>query len=141
VTGFFDTSVLVAAFVEGHAHHTRSFEILAGSTKETAFCSAHTLAEAYAVLTRLPVKPRIEPEHAMLFLQEVRSRITIVSLGEADYFTTLEALAERSVGGGLIYDALLMRCASNSGADVIYTWNTKHFQRVAPQLADRIRTP
>jgi predicted nucleic acid-binding protein len=43
--------------------------------------------------------------------------------------------------GERIYDALLLACARKSGADVIYTFNSRHFIRVAPDLTDRIQAP
>jgi len=41
----------------------------------------------------------------------------------------------------MIYDALLLACARKCGADVIYTFNTDHFVRIAPDLAERIQAP
>ena len=46
-----------------------------------------------------------------------------------------------AAAGGLVYDALLLRCALKSRAEAIYTWNTKHFRRLSPESAARIRTP
>jgi predicted nucleic acid-binding protein len=43
--------------------------------------------------------------------------------------------------GGIIYDALILACARKVQAERIYTWNVKHFQMVAPDLAGRIVTP
>lgn len=60
----FDTSVLVAALVKPHPAHTRAFPWLkkAKSGELTMIVSSHTLAEIYAVLTTLPVSPRITPD-------------------------------------------------------------------------------
>ena len=41
----------------------------------------------------------------------------------------------------IVYDALLKACARKCKAQVIYTFNERHFTRVAPDPADRIRTP
>ena len=59
----FDTSVLVAACIEGHPKHERALPWLSkAKAQEFEFVvSSHTLAELYAVLTTLPVKPRISP--------------------------------------------------------------------------------
>ena len=35
----------------------------------------------------------------------------------------------------------VLPCARKIQAEKIYTWNVKHFQMVAPDLADRIVTP
>jgi predicted nucleic acid-binding protein len=45
------------------------------------------------------------------------------------------------LASGKICDALLLACAVKSEAQVIYTWNLKHFQSIAPHLADRIQDP
>lgn len=138
---FFDTSVLVAAFRGDHVHHERSLRLFAASTTKDAACSLHTLAELFAVLTALPVKPPISPEHAMLFVDEIRARITPVSLDSQDYYQTLRAAADRGLSGGRIYDALLLRCARKCNAQAIYTWNVRHFEAIAPDLAGRLRMP
>jgi len=49
-------------------------------------CGIHSLAEVYAVMSSLPAVPGIPPEQAMVFLEEVRSRLTVVSLDEKEYF-------------------------------------------------------
>jgi predicted nucleic acid-binding protein len=45
------------------------------------------------------------------------------------------------LSGGIIYDALLIACARKIDAERIYTWNVRHFQMVAPDLAERIVEP
>jgi predicted nucleic acid-binding protein len=68
----FDTSVLVAAFIEGHPKHERALPWLSkAKAQEFEFVvSSHTLAALYAVLTTLPVKPRISPNVSWRLLQE-----------------------------------------------------------------------
>jgi len=138
---FFDTSVLVAVFLGDHPHHKASAMVFAGADKKHSACGAHTLAELYSTLTSLPLKPMIAPEQAMLFLEDVRSRLSLVALNEAEYFATIERAAERRSSGGRVYDALLLRCALKAKADTIYTWNLKHFQQLAPEIASAIKTP
>jgi len=99
------------------------------------------MAEVYATMTVLPVKPVIPPEQVLLFVQEIRDRLAIVTLDGEEYFETLRESAARGWTSGKIYDALLLRCALKVKARTIYTWNLKHFQAVAPAMADRIRTP
>ena len=66
---FFDTSVLVPVFHADHIHHQSSFDLFVQFNPQTGFCSAHTLAEVYSTLTRMPGKHRISPDQAMLFIQ------------------------------------------------------------------------
>lgn len=138
---FFDTSILVAAFWEDHPHHQISLNVFSATRKKEAACAAHSLAEVYAVMTRLPVRPVVTGEQAMLFVHEMRDRLTVITLTENDYYATLQEAAERGHLGGRIYDALLLRCAAIAKAETIYTWNLKHFQHLAPDIASKIQTP
>ena len=138
---FLDSSVLVAAFWEGHVHHEPSFRRLAAAEKSRSACALHSLAEVYAVMTALPVRPVIPPEQAVLFVEEIRSRLTLVSLDAGEYTETIRDAANRGFTSGRIYDALLLRCAAKARAEIIYTWDLRHFRGAAPHLADRIRNP
>jgi predicted nucleic acid-binding protein len=141
VSEFFDTSVLVAAFLGDHPHHKASAKVFAGAGKKHSFCGTHTLAELYSALTSLPLKPMIAPEQALLFLGDVRSRLSSIALDEEEYFAVIEKTAERRISGGRIYDSLLLQCARKAKADTIYTWNLKHFQQLAPDIASQIKNP
>ncbi len=92
-------------------------------------------------MTALPVKDVIPPDQALLFVQEVRERLTVVTLNEDEYYETIQQAAERGFASGRIYDALLLRCAAKIKAEVIYTWNVKHFKAIDPKQAHKIETP
>jgi predicted nucleic acid-binding protein len=141
VKQFFDTSVLVAAFWGGHRDHAASIKLLGAADKRQSACAMHSLAEVYATMTALPVRPILPPEQVLLFVQEVRDRLTIVSLDEREYFATIQQAAAAGFTSGRVYDALLLSCAVKAKAQVIYTWNLKHFLAIAPEQATRIRTP
>jgi len=138
---FFDTSVLIAAFWAGHPDHLASLKRLSAASRVRSACGIHTLAEVYATMTALPVKPPIPPEQVMLFASEVRDRLTLVSLDDSEYFEAIKTSAERGFTSGRVYDALLLACAVKVRAQIIYTWNLGHFRAIAPQLGSRIRTP
>ena len=139
---FFDSSVLVAAFYQAHVHHEASLAAIAAASKKTAFCAAHTLAEVSSVMTRLPVRPRISPDQGLLFVESIRERFSVVALVEKEYSEVIAAAAERGIGGGKIYDALILRCAAKSKAEAIFTWNLDDFRAlVSDELAARLRTP
>jgi predicted nucleic acid-binding protein len=138
---FFDTSVLIAASDAAHPHHPRSRPLLAAATPERAACGAHTLAEVYAVLSRLPGGKKVRPELAGHLVDQIVMRMTVVPLGAEEYATTLRAAARRGLAGGIIFDAILLACARKVDAQRIYTWNEKQFRLVAPDLSDRITTP
>jgi len=133
---FLDTSVLVAAVVENHADHVRSFSVLdrVQSGKDEGFVSAHGLAETYATLTKLPPPFRHSPEQALLSIQEnILKHFKIVSLSGSDYAAVLKEAALVRMQGGTIYDALHLKSASKEALGKIFTLNLRHFRAVAPQ--------
>jgi len=138
---FFDTSVLVSAFVEEHVHHERSLAAFLRADKKSGSCSAHSLLEFYAVVTRLPGRDRISTDQVLLLAQNIRDRLAIISLSSEDYFAVLERTAEARVFGGTVYDILLAHCALKASAQILYTWNVKHFQQFGGEIAKIVRTP
>jgi len=138
---FFDTSVLLPCFFEDHEHHEASLSAFLKASQGRGCCGAHSLAELYATATRLPGKHRLSGEQILLFLGDVRERLTIVTLTADEYYGTLKDAAASGIVGGTIYDALLGRCAMKAEAQYIYTWNVKHFQQFSPEIVKRLRTP
>jgi hypothetical protein len=63
---------------------------LGAAGKKQSSCGLHSLTEVYAVMTALPVKPLLPPEQALLFVEEVRARLTLVSLDSEEYFTAIQ---------------------------------------------------
>ena len=139
--GFFDTSVLVPLFYRDHVHHGPSQELFIQFNQSTGCCGAHSLAEVYATLTRMPGKRRISGEQAMLFIGNIRERLSMVALSGEEYADALQASAARGIVGGAIYDAMLAHCALKSQAQAIYTWNTRHYALCGLEIAGRLRTP
>lgn len=137
----FDTSVLVAAILKQNVHHTRSLPAYLAANKKQACCAAHTLAEIYSTLTRLPGNQRMQCDQALLFLDDIRDRLAIVALNAEEYCSAIADAAANEVLGGTIYDALIAHCALKAGAKTIYTWNVEHFRRCGPEVARRVRTP
>src|SRR5436305_5966109 len=109
--GFFDTSVLVPVFYGDHVHHKASLEQFVRFDKSTGCCGAHSLAEVYSTLTRMPGKHRISAEQAMLFIGSIRERLSIIALTADEYADALQASSGRGIVGGGIYDAMLAHCA------------------------------
>jgi predicted nucleic acid-binding protein len=129
----FDTSVLVAAFIEGHPKHERALPWLSkAKAQEFEFVvSSHTLAELYAVLTTLPVKPRISPNVSWRLLHEnIEDVAKTVSLSSIEYKAVIKRASELGLSGGIIYDALIAKVAEKSKTERILTFNLKHFGRV-----------
>ena len=138
-----DTSVLVAAFVDAHPAHDRARTCikqgLAG--KVQLRLATHTLAELYAVLTTMPVSPRISPASAWRLIQSNTASMKFVALDEEDYRETLRGLGELELSGGVVYDGLIARAAQKAKADRLVTLNRKHFERVRPLGVEKIESP
>lgn len=139
-----DTSVLVAAMVESHPAHGRALPWLQRARQgeiDLVVCT-HTLAELYAVLTALPVRPRIGTDMARRLIREnVESNGTVVDLRSGDYRAVLDNQAALGLTGGSVYDALVAQAARKVGADRLLTLNEGDFRRVWPDAADRIAAP
>ena len=129
---FFDASVLVGAFYGDHPRHAACLRLLEDASKKTHFCAAHAVAELYAVMTRLPVRPRITSEQGLLFVENVRDYFSVITLSAAERFEAAAEAARRGLGGAKIYDLLTLRCALKAGAERIYALNLAEFARLAP---------
>jgi predicted nucleic acid-binding protein len=105
--------------------------------------SAHSLAEMYAILTRLPAPMRHSPEQALINIEEnVIPYFKIIALTAHDYTLLLREAALIGVQGGMIYDAVLLKAAIKSDAERIYTLNKRHFEALAHEdIRPRIFTP
>ena len=139
-----DTSVLVAAMVSAHPAHSRGLPWLskAHAGDFELLVSTHTLAELYAVLTRLPLRPRIQPGMAVRLIDEnVRARATVVSLSARDYSRVLSEAAQLGLAGGVVYDALIAHAARKADADQLVTLDPDDFRRVWPDAGERIVAP
>ena len=141
---YFDTSVLVSLAVAHHPQHELAYAAFRQvmTRRHEGFVSAHGLVETFSVLTRLPITPMVHPTEAYRFLSEsIVPRCTVVYLIEHDYMATLEAAAKAGLRGGVICDALQLRCAEKARCDRVYTFNISDFVRLAPHLGNRILRP
>lgn len=140
----FDTSVLVAAMVERHPMHSHAFPWLvrAKSGEFDMVVAAHTLAEVYAVLTTLPLVPRITPGVARrLIHSNVETTGRIISLSSQEYVSVIKNLSDSGLSGGIVYDALIIRAAQKADVKKILTLNANDFKRVWPEGEPRFVVP
>ena len=141
---YFDTTILVAASVADHSHHNQAIDALelSQSGKIESYVSGHSLYEVYAVLTRTPFHPAVYPSEALKILQEnILPYFKLVTITPQMYIETIRECADRGWIGGRIYDAIHLGCARESDCERIYTFNVRHFQQLAPDLAQRICAP
>jgi hypothetical protein len=90
------------AFVEDLKSHERCLAAYAPANKRVACCAAHSLAEVYAAVTRLPGAFRASPEQAILFLSDMEEHLTIVSLDAAEYSAIIRQAAANGILGATI---------------------------------------
>jgi predicted nucleic acid-binding protein len=142
---FLDTSVLIAAVISKHDAHPRAFPLLerVQNGKDEGFVGSHSLAEMYAILTKLPPPYRHAPEQALLSIEEnVLKHFKISGLTGNDYASLIREAAVAGIQGGTIYDALLLKCAEKSNPDRLFTLNLKHFLAVASSnMGPRLSAP
>jgi predicted nucleic acid-binding protein len=141
VKALFDTSVLMAAVREADQRHEVSYKLLMQFAPREASCAAHSLAELYAALTGMRPPNRLRPEQAALIVDQFKTNLDCIMLSAEEVVHAIHRTAALKLPGGIIYDALHLACARKVQAERIYTWNVKHFQMVAPDLAERIVTP
>lgn len=95
--------------------------------------STHGLAELFATLTALPLKPRLPPAEAHRLLQQsVLTRFTIIPLTAKHYADALALTVQQGLSSGAIYDALHLVGARAAGCDELLTFNLRHFHSLAP---------
>lgn len=144
-----DTSVLVAGVVRAHPRHTQCRPWLARfqAGDLDLVLAAHSLVELHAVLTTLPVKPRISPRTALQLAEEnllrpkPEGRAEVIALSVEDYLEVLATAGRLSLAGGVVYDALIARAAQTAKVEQLVTLNADHFRRVWPSGVDQVREP
>ncbi len=136
-----DTSALVATVCSWHEHHARTrVEIERRErTGEELVLAAHSLAETYAVLTRLPAPNRLRSGDALALLEANWRETRVVHLTAAETWRALRRAQGRDVVGGQTYDMLIAACALKAGVSTIVTWNVRHFAAVVPEIS--VETP
>lgn len=130
-----DTSCMVAAVCTWHVRHAAA----AGEIErrlargERMTISAHAIAEAYAVLTRLPAPHRLAPADAWTLVRtNFVDHAALVTLDAPAQVAVLAQLAGAGIGGGRTYDGLIAACAGASHAKALLTFNRRHFDPPPP---------
>jgi predicted nucleic acid-binding protein len=124
--------------IEAHPAHALALPWLqrVRNKVDIGLVATHSLAELYAILTTLPIKPRISPAvDQQLIKRNVLDVCEVVSLSGKDYATVIDRLSDLGITGGATY------AASKANADQVVTLNEQDFRRVHPDLADRISSP
>jgi predicted nucleic acid-binding protein len=131
----FDTSLIIAGLVESHPMHKRAFPWLkrAKANEFELIVASHTLAELYAVLSTLPIKPRITPLIVRkLIIENIEPNSKFISLTPGEYKSVIKQISELGLAGGIIYDALIAKVAQKSRVERLLTLNIDDFNRAWP---------
>ena len=134
-TFFVDTSCIIAAVCGWHKHHPEAAAEIERrlEDKERLATAAHALAEAYAVLTRLPPPHRLAPADALALLEgNFIDGARVVALDADGYRALLKRAARDRLSGGRTYDAIIAECAVRAQAATLLTFNALHFQALEP---------
>jgi predicted nucleic acid-binding protein len=143
VKAYFDTPVLVASCVESHEHFFQARGLLrqVHEKKIEGVMSCHGLAECFAVLTRPPYAPTLDPARAwQLLSHNILSGFELVTLSPTEYQDAVQRYAGNGWGGARLYDWLHIETARKSNCETIYTFNIRHFRQLAPDLGDQIKS-
>ena len=95
---------------------------------------AHSLAETYAVLTRLPGPNRLRSGDAIALLEANWRETPVAHLTAAETWDALRRAERRGVTGGQTYDMLIAACALKADASTIITWNLRHYAAAALEI-------
>lgn len=137
---FFDSSVLVSVFYADHPQHASSTKLFLDAGRSD-FCALRTLGEVYATLTGLPLRPRITGPEGMRIVEQIRERLTLITLTEQEYVSALGLALSQNIVGTAVYDALIAQCALKAGAEFLLTWNVRDFARFGPAVGSLVKTP
>lgn len=131
----FDTSTLVAALLQQHPHHAIAFPRLQAVKEgtEQGHLTTHGLAELFATLTALPLKPRLLPADVeRIIRQSILAYFSLIRLSADHYCDAMQLTVKQNLANGAIYDALHLIGARSAGCTTLYTLNLRHFRSLAP---------
>jgi predicted nucleic acid-binding protein len=126
-----DTSCVVAAVCGWHRYHdsTRREIGRRDAAGERLVLAAHSLAEAYSVLTRLPEPHRLRTDDALALIEANWGKTRLITLEAPDYRAALRRCRDAGMGGGAVYDALIAACAVKARVRTLVTWDLESFER------------
>jgi predicted nucleic acid-binding protein len=129
-----DSNVVIACVAEAHEHHVSSLAVVTELEPGSFAIAAHSLAEAYATLTRAGAPFRFTAEEAGSALESLRAVASLVGLTPSQTFDTIRRYAANGGVGSRLYDALIGQVAVVHRIPVIVTWNVRHMSPLFPRL-------
>lgn len=100
---------------------------------EDMILAAHSLVECYSTLTRMPPPNRFSPHGAWAVIQSdfIARAQAVAGLDSTEILRLLAEAPARGVSGGRTYDLLIAATAERAGADLLLTFNIRHFADLA----------
>lgn len=137
---FFDTSILVAAFIElaeTPSPAEAALDAISSQRVRRPMTAWHCVLEFYSVATRLPASVRMDPRLAgQIVRDQILDRFEVCALASDARGTFIEAIVAERIAGGRVYDAHIAEVARLAGAELVVTENRRHF---APLMRYGIR--
>lgn len=136
-----DTSVLVAALVRAHPLHGRALPWVSPKGSLTRTAHWHAYAESWAVLTAMPLEPRVSSAVATTVLEQCRKAVDFQVARRTTYPKAARRCRDRGLSSGAIYDALHLVAAEEASVEAFVTFNQRDFDRLAIDDSPRIVVP
>jgi predicted nucleic acid-binding protein len=130
---------MLPAVRDWHEHHQRAISEMEGRIErgEQLVVAGPALVELYSVLTRLPPHFRLSPTDARALIEaNFIDGVETIALDASEYRDLIRTVSDAGIGGGLVYDAVIVACARRARVDALLTFNVRHFERFrSPDLA------
>ena len=132
MTAYFDTSSILPVLLHRHENHKTCREVLRRCLTEKAMLTTatHTYGESFRHLTRNIPPFELSPHLAAAALTQLSELITFTEVTTVIYRAALARCVQLNLRGAIIYDALHLETAIAAKADILYTDNTKDFNRL-----------
>ena len=134
-----DSSVMVAALRSTDDGHQSALRSVNAAIEAGSILPVHSLVETYSVITRMPRPYRLNPADAIVLLRKTFGSSKLAPFRASSLWPLLDHLAGADLGGGLAYDAIILRSAEDAGAAALLTLNARDYERLSPSI--EIRTP
>ena len=139
----YDTSLLVPALLVKHDRHSIAFPQLETAKRgdDQGYLSTHSLAELYAVATRLPQPIGVSPESAEAMILDMLEYLVPVELSTDDYRQAIARVTSLNLAGGVMYDAVIAQAALKANVERLITLNPKDFDRLGNKVSFLVDVP
>jgi predicted nucleic acid-binding protein len=132
MAAYFDTSILLPIVINRHENNQAARELLRSCLKngQEIFTVLHTYGEMYNHLTRNVTPFQLSPTQAQHVLLELLPQVVNFRSYPRAYHAAIQRCVKTDLRRAVVYDAIHLEAAIEGGADILYTDNTKDFNRL-----------